>query len=55
MGGAFWDGGAGTFINRGINGRWRDTLSAGEVAEYRNRAVAELGSECARWLEHGEI
>jgi aryl sulfotransferase len=53
LGGAFWDGGAQTFINKGVNGRWRDTLSAEESAAYRSRAVAELGEDCARWLETG--
>ncbi len=53
LGGAFWDGGAETFINKGTNGRWRDTLSARECVEYEQRAVAELGEECARWLATG--
>ncbi len=52
-GGVFWDGGAQTFIHKGVNGRWRDTLSAEESAAYRQRAVAELGEACARWLEMG--
>ena len=50
LGGAFWDGGAQVFINKGVNGRWRDTLTAEEVAEYEARAVEELGTECANWL-----
>ena len=50
LGGAFWDGGAQTFINKGTNGRWRDTLTPSEVAEYEARAETELGSTCARWL-----
>lgn len=50
LGGAFWDGGAQTFINRGINGRWADTLTATDSAEYEARAMTELGPECARWL-----
>ncbi len=50
LGGAFWDGGAETFINKGTNGRWMDTLTANQVAEYEARAVKELGIECARWL-----
>lgn len=49
-GGINWDGGATTFINKGTNGRWRDVLSADEVAAYEARAVAELGPECAAWL-----
>jgi len=53
LGGAFWDAGAEVFINRGVNGRWRDTLSAAECAEYEARAIAELGEPCARWLTHG--
>lgn len=50
MGGAFWVGGAETFINQGTNGRWTDTLSEEEINEYDDRAVAELGEECAQWL-----
>jgi aryl sulfotransferase len=54
LGGAFWDAGAEVFINKGVNGRWRDTLTPAECAEYEARAVAELGPECARWLATGE-
>jgi aryl sulfotransferase len=53
-GGAFWDGGAETFINKGVNGRWKDVPSAEECAAYKQRAVAELGEACAKWLETGE-
>ncbi len=53
LGGAFWDGGAEVFINKGVNGRWRDTLTADESAEYEARTMRELGPECARWLAHG--
>ena len=51
---AFWDGGAQVFINWGVNGRWAETLTQEEVAEYEARAVGELGPECARWLATGE-
>lgn len=54
LGGAFWDAGAQVFINKGVNGRWRDTLTQEEIAEYETRAVEELGRECAHWLETGE-
>lgn len=50
LGGAVWEGGAGTFIHKGTNGRWRDTLTAEEVQAYEERALAELGPDCARWL-----
>lgn len=51
LGGAFWDGGAETFIHRGINGRWRDLLSAEDCACYEAKARAELGEACAKWLK----
>lgn len=55
LGGAFWDGGAETFINKGTNGRWRDTLTAADVERYERRARAELGEECAHWLATGKL
>jgi aryl sulfotransferase len=54
LGGAFWNDGAQVFIHRGVSGRWMDTLTPEEVAEYERRAVEELGAECARWLATGE-
>jgi aryl sulfotransferase len=39
--------------NKGTNGRWADTLSPTEVAEYEQRALLELGPECAAWLADG--
>jgi aryl sulfotransferase len=54
VGGSLWEGGAATFINKGSNGRWRDMLSADDVRAYEERALAELGPECARWLATGE-
>jgi aryl sulfotransferase len=53
VGGIFWEGGAKTFIHKGTNGRWRDTLTAEESQAYEAKAVAELGPECARWLAGG--
>jgi aryl sulfotransferase len=55
LGGAFWDAGAEVFINKGVNGRWADVLTAEDVREYEERAVWELGPECARWLATGEM
>ncbi len=54
LGGAFWDGGAEVFIHKGVNGRWLDTLTADESAEYEKRVVRELGPECACWLASGQ-
>ena len=53
VGGAFWEGGAATFIHKGTNGRWRDILTAEDCAEYEARARAELGDDCANWLKSG--
>ncbi|WP_020680772.1 sulfotransferase domain-containing protein [Marinobacterium rhizophilum] len=55
LGGAFWDGGAETFIHKGTNGRWRDVLSAEDSARYEKRAASELESDCAHWLATGEL
>ena len=53
MGGAMWNGGASTFVNKGTNGRWRDALSASDISAYEAKAKQELGASCAQWLEHG--
>ena len=51
--GNFWEDGAQTFINKGTNKRWQQTLTVEEVVAYEKRAVEELGAECARWLANG--
>ena len=53
LGGALWEGGAETFINKGTNGRWQGQLTAADVAAYEARALAELGPDCATWLASG--
>jgi len=55
LGGAFWDGGAQVFVNKGVNGRWTEKLTPEDVELYRSRALAELGEECATWLETGRL
>jgi len=55
VGGAFWDGGAATFILKGVNGRWRDVLSAEESARYEKIARRELGEQCAAWLGEADM
>lgn len=54
LGGAVFDGGATKFINKGVNGRWRDVLSAQDIADYERKALENLGPDCARWLATGE-
>eukprot|EP00035_Acanthoeca_spectabilis_P023521 m.449728 g.449728 ORF g.449728 m.449728 type:complete len:302 (-) comp19867_c0_seq1:169-1074(-) len=55
LGGAFWDGGAGAFIHKGTNGRWKDMLTAEDVAKYTEVAEAQLEPACAKWLASGEL
>jgi aryl sulfotransferase len=54
LGGAFWEGGAQTFIHRGTNGRWQSTLTDADVARYEATAVSRLGPACAHWLATGK-
>ena len=53
LGGAFWDGGAKTFMHKGVNGVWAAVLSDEENERYESTAISELGEECAAWLKAG--
>ncbi len=55
LSGTLWEGGAQTFINKGTNGRWRDVLTEDDIRRYESMALAKLGAEAARWLEHGTL
>lgn len=55
LGGAIFEGGAQSFIYKGANGRWRDVLTADDIAAYERRALAELGPDCAQWLAEGTL
>ncbi len=46
-------GGLKTFVFKGMNGRWRDVLTADEVAAYERHVAERLTPECAAWLQHG--
>jgi aryl sulfotransferase len=47
--------GANTFFNKGTNGRWKDVLTAADLAAYEKAVKANLTPECARWMATGEI
>jgi aryl sulfotransferase len=51
----FLKGGGSTFINKGINGRWRDVLTPDDIARYEAEAARHLTPECAHWLATGEL
>ena len=50
-----FEGGGQNFINKGTNGRWKDILSHDEIDRCDQVAEAELGKQCARWLEAGAL
>ena len=53
--GAIFEGGAGRFLFKGTNGRWRSLLGPEELALYDARVAADLPADCARWLEGGRL
>lgn len=55
LGGIFWEGGAKTFINRGVNGRWSDVLTEADNERYEKMALEKLGEDCANWLLTGKL
>ncbi len=50
-----FEGGAKGFIFKGTNGRWRDVLTAEELAQYQRRVTEFLAPEAQHWLESGRI
>ena len=50
-----FEGGGNTFINQGVNGRWKDVLSAEEIAKADRVAAERLPADCAHWLKTGEL
>lgn len=52
---ALWfEGGSDRFFFKGTNGRWRDVLTAEDLALYET-AVARLEPDLRRWLEGGRL
>jgi aryl sulfotransferase len=53
--GTFWnfEGGARSFLFKGTNGRWRDALTADELAAYEKRVAELLPSAAVHWVERG--
>lgn len=54
LGGAFWEGGSDSFINKGTNGRWKEVLTKQDCEKYEQLALQNLGADCANWLASGE-
>jgi len=55
LGGAVFDGGGASFVNKGVNGRWQGVLTPDEIAAYEAKVLARLGPDCAHWLATGEL
>jgi aryl sulfotransferase len=50
-----WDKGHERFINQGTNERWREALTADDIAHYHERARRELSPSCADWVARGRL
>jgi len=50
-----FQGGGGAFFHKGTNGRWKDVLSAEEIARCDAVAAKYLTPDCARWLKTGKL
>lgn len=50
-----WKGGAGTFVNKGTNGRWKDVCDPIDLERYNARVEREFSPSLAAWCEHGRL
>lgn len=53
FGGSIFEGGAKSFMHRGVNGRWKEILTTEGIERYEQAAIENLGEECAFWLSTG--
>ena len=50
-----WVGGSDHFLHKGTNQRWRDILSADDLADYDRAAAAGMSPGLRRWSEQGRL
>jgi Sulfotransferase domain. len=55
FGGSLFEGGAETFMHKGVNDRWKDMLTAEDIEHYEQVAREKLGVDCADWLSTGAL
>jgi aryl sulfotransferase len=55
FGGSLFEGGAETFMHKGVNGRWRDLLTPEDIEHYEQAAREKLGVDCTTWLATGTL
>lgn len=53
LGGILWEGGSETFINKGVNGRWKDVLPQTDSERYEKLCMEQLGEDATRWINTG--
>jgi aryl sulfotransferase len=53
--GEHFDHGAKRFLNKGVNGRWRDILTGADLERYEAVFRRKVSPACADWLEHGRL
>jgi aryl sulfotransferase len=50
-----FDNGAARFLNKGVNGRWKDFLTPEDLARYDALVKGRLSPALAAWLERGRL
>ena len=50
-----FDRGAERFINKGANGRWKDVLTADDLARYQAAVERKFTPAQSSWIEHGRL
>ncbi|HEX5777140.1 MAG TPA: sulfotransferase domain-containing protein [Caulobacteraceae bacterium] len=50
-----FDRGHDRFLNKGTNGRWKDFLTADDLARYDALASRKLSGSAAAWITHGRL
>jgi aryl sulfotransferase len=55
FGGKIIEGGAETFMHKGVNGGWKDMLATQDIERYEQTAREKLGADCAFWLSTGAL
>lgn len=53
FGGQAWTGGADTFFHKGTNGRWKEEITAANLAAYERAAQRVLSPACRAWVTQG--
>jgi aryl sulfotransferase len=50
-----WKDGADSFLNKGVNGRWKDVYRAEDLAAYDAKVKASFSPALAKWIEQGRL